>query len=152
MNRHIENPEDLLTPRPLDEWCEEIGTVLWWHFPIQESPYCGTPNDDGWIEYPEGFLTHWTPLPDCNEIQRRWDTPSAILEPTAKDLLRYCLSGLRDCHALLKHHLETNLTYVPMSNSSGQPHGYSVVQIAEWKIRQKLDWFNQTIARLESVK
>lgn len=36
-----------LTPRPLSEWTEEDGDVLWWQFPVVEAPYCGTPNDCG---------------------------------------------------------------------------------------------------------
>lgn len=35
------------TPKRLDEWSEEDGPVLWWKFPIEEPPYCGTPNDCG---------------------------------------------------------------------------------------------------------
>lgn len=31
----------------LDEWSHEDGNVLWWKFPIDEPPYCGTPNDAG---------------------------------------------------------------------------------------------------------
>lgn len=45
-------------PRPIDEWHEEIGDVLWWTFPVQEPPYCGTPIDDNWPDY----HTHWTPI------------------------------------------------------------------------------------------
>lgn len=74
-------------PRPLSEWSEERGAVLWWRFPIDEPPYVGTPNDcgqtvemrhyvggagevkttrtdvGGW----PGYHTHWTPiaLPDA---------------------------------------------------------------------------------------
>lgn len=44
--------------RPLDEWHEDDGPVLWWVFPVNEPPYCGTPNDDGWPRY----HTHWTRL------------------------------------------------------------------------------------------
>lgn len=44
------------TALPLEEWHEDIGTVLWWRFPINEPPYCGTPLDDDWPEY----HTHWT--------------------------------------------------------------------------------------------
>ena len=47
-------------PRPLSEWHEDIGPVLWWSFPIREAPYVGTPNDvDGWPDH----HTHWTPIP-----------------------------------------------------------------------------------------
>lgn len=60
----------LFTPRPLDEWHEDIGPVLWHNFPIDEAPYCGRPGDD---DFMDGWHTHWTPLPNCNEIQRRFD-------------------------------------------------------------------------------
>ncbi|APB77406.1 hypothetical protein PPYC2_21730 [Paenibacillus polymyxa] len=46
------------TPRPLDEWGEDYGDVLWWKFPIVEPPYCGTPLDADWPDY----HTHWTPI------------------------------------------------------------------------------------------
>lgn len=42
--------------RPLDDWHEDIGPVLWWCFPIAEPPYAGTPLDDDFPEY----MTHWT--------------------------------------------------------------------------------------------
>ena len=34
--------------RPFAEWHEEDGAVLWFTLPIQEPPWCGTPNDDDW--------------------------------------------------------------------------------------------------------
>ena len=42
----------------IDEWHEDYGAVLWWKFPIEEPPYCGTPLDGDW----PGYHTHWTPL------------------------------------------------------------------------------------------
>lgn len=51
-----------LPARPLSEWHEDHGPCLWWHFPIMEPPYVGTPNDFGWDDTP-GWLTHWTPIP-----------------------------------------------------------------------------------------
>lgn len=33
--------------RPLAEYHEGMGDVLWWKFPITEPPYVGTPNDLG---------------------------------------------------------------------------------------------------------
>jgi hypothetical protein len=64
--------------RPLSEWNEDVGDVLWWAFPVEEAPYVGTPLDlgqtvelhahkgllsravvGGW----PGYHTHWTPLP-----------------------------------------------------------------------------------------
>lgn len=44
--------------QPLDEWHEDKGNVLWWRLPIEEPPYCGTPNDSNW----PGYHTYWTPL------------------------------------------------------------------------------------------
>jgi len=44
--------------RPLADYHEDFGAVLWWKFPIAEPPYVGSPNDSDWPEY----HTHWTPL------------------------------------------------------------------------------------------
>lgn len=69
---------ELLTVRPLSEWHEGHGAVLWWRYPIDEPPYVGGPNDLGYpIEIhtvPEepkrftvygwpGYHTHWSPIP-----------------------------------------------------------------------------------------
>jgi hypothetical protein len=45
-------------PKPLADWDEDKGAVLWWRFPVEEPPYCGHPNCDDW----PGYHTHWTPL------------------------------------------------------------------------------------------
>lgn len=44
--------------RPLKEWHEDIGDVLWWKFPIEEPPYVGSPLDLNWPAH----HTHWTPI------------------------------------------------------------------------------------------
>jgi hypothetical protein len=44
--------------RPLEEWGEDYGDVLWWKFPIEEPPYVGSPLDMEWPAY----HTHWTPI------------------------------------------------------------------------------------------
>ncbi|MNW45555.1 hypothetical protein D3C74_228220 [compost metagenome] len=56
----VNSLRDQLTevPRPIDEWGEDYGDVLWWKFPIEEPPYCGTPLDADWPDY----HTHWTPI------------------------------------------------------------------------------------------
>lgn len=36
-----------LVARPIDEYHEDMGPVLWWRFPIEEPPYCGSPLDLG---------------------------------------------------------------------------------------------------------
>ena|SRR5690349_14383375 len=67
--------------RPLSEWHEDDGPVLWWKFPIEEPPYVGTPNDCGistsvrleidgtpvhsharYVGGWPGYHTHWTPI------------------------------------------------------------------------------------------
>jgi hypothetical protein len=58
--------------RPRADWHESMGDVMWWHFPVQEPPHCGSPLDDDWPEnffgsVPEGYYTHWTPFVVPNE-------------------------------------------------------------------------------------
>lgn len=84
--------KDLLRPRPIEEYHEDMGDVLWWKFPIEEPPYVGRPTDIGLTveahtylvthtnqtEEPvitrldvggwPGYHTHWTPLPDASKI------------------------------------------------------------------------------------
>lgn len=55
--KHVDN--DFLQARPIEEWHEDQGPVLWWKFPIEEPPYCGTPLDTDW----PGYHTHWSLLP-----------------------------------------------------------------------------------------
>ncbi len=40
---------------PMDDWDENKGDVLWHKLPIEEAPYCGTPNDSDFPDY----VTHW---------------------------------------------------------------------------------------------
>lgn len=47
------------TLRPLDEYHEDFGTVLWWRLPITEPPYVGSTLD---IDFPDD-VTHWSRLP-----------------------------------------------------------------------------------------
>lgn len=67
--------------RPLSEWHEDMGDVLWWKFPVEEAPWVGTPIDEGQavdLEIKDyvrtyayrrkfggwpGYHTHFTPLP-----------------------------------------------------------------------------------------
>lgn len=50
--------EDANEPRPIEEWGEDYGDCLWWSFPIEEPPYCGTPLDCNFPDY----VTHFTRL------------------------------------------------------------------------------------------
>ena len=45
--------------RPIEEWNEDFGDVLWWKFPIEEPPYVGSQLDENW----SGYHTHWTFIP-----------------------------------------------------------------------------------------
>lgn len=81
--------------KPIDEWHEDLGDVLWWKFPVDEPPYVGTPLDlgcrvllkiigaddpflktsfmvGGW----PGYHTHWTPLPEIPEPEPAINPPS----------------------------------------------------------------------------
>lgn len=64
--------------RPLEEWHEDMGDVLWWKFPVTEAPYVGSPTCLGQtVEIHDykgvvargqvggwpGYHTHFTPLP-----------------------------------------------------------------------------------------
>jgi hypothetical protein len=79
----------MVKARPLSEWHEDIGCVVWWKFPLAEAPYIGCPLDVGMtveveVRYYEqcqlrtviqrhqvggwpGYHTHWTPVPDPPE-------------------------------------------------------------------------------------
>lgn len=41
------------------ELAEEHTPYLWWSFPVEEPPYCGSMMDDDFPDY----VTHWTPIP-----------------------------------------------------------------------------------------
>jgi hypothetical protein len=64
----------LRTVHPADDWTEEDGDVLWWHFPICEPPIVGSHQGMGTSDrygkptdcrrlQESGWLTHWSPIP-----------------------------------------------------------------------------------------
>lgn len=79
----------LTTPRPIAEYHEDMGPVLWWKFPIEEPPYVGSFGSLGYTVEAElvlrkdrkqhkrevrmmvggwpGYHTHWTPLPKVKQ-------------------------------------------------------------------------------------
>jgi hypothetical protein len=63
--------DKLHMPRPLSEWYEDFGFALFHRMPIKEPPYVGDPNCSDW-PFEDGENIWWTPLPDGNEIMRRW--------------------------------------------------------------------------------
>jgi hypothetical protein len=54
----VRTPRVATVARPIDEWHEDHGDMLWWRFPVNEPPYSGSPLDDDW----PGYHTHWTPI------------------------------------------------------------------------------------------
>jgi len=56
--RQLGKYEDANEPKPIEEWGEDYGDCLWWSFPIEEPPYCGTPLD---CNFPN-HVTHFTRL------------------------------------------------------------------------------------------
>jgi hypothetical protein len=96
MDKMPNHAQRAVTPRPFSEYHEDMGNVLWWKFPIEEPPYCGSPLDlghpicvtvngtdsfyniGGW----PGYHTHFTPLPDVEAINT---AGLALLEAEAKE-------------------------------------------------------------------
>lgn len=60
-------------------------------------------------------------------------------------------SDSQDTIAWLLRHLE-KLVHVPDTDQSGHPHGYSVVQIPDWEVRQKIEWLKKALAKAEGQK
>ena len=58
MHAVLDELSNAVTAKPLDQWHDEIGEVLWWCFPIEEPPYVGSPLAMDW----PGYHTHWTPI------------------------------------------------------------------------------------------
>lgn len=45
--------------RPISEYHEDMGPVVWWLFPVNEPAWIGAPTDSDW----PGYHSHWTPHP-----------------------------------------------------------------------------------------
>ena len=80
-----------------EKWHEDIGPVLWWDFPVEEPPYCGTPLDDDFPKY----KTHFTELhiPDEVEEELKWvvkieDNGSAYFVDFFDELQPHLVYGL----------------------------------------------------------
>lgn len=87
LSRFIDEAAELLVPRPLVEWHEDFGAVLWWYLDdghtVSEPPYAGTPLDDDWpwaddqdedggwkpSRWPEWSVLVWTPLPQIARFE-----------------------------------------------------------------------------------
>ncbi|OJG12984.1 hypothetical protein RU94_GL001683 [Enterococcus asini] len=56
--------------RLAEHWNEDMGDVLWWNFPVEEPPYCGTPLDEHFPKYKTHFTT--VVMPSEIEKPKRW--------------------------------------------------------------------------------
>lgn len=67
----IDEPQaEKVEARLAEHWHEDIGPVLWWDFPVEEPPYCGTPLDEHFPKY----KTHFSMIDMPTEIEKpkRW--------------------------------------------------------------------------------
>ena len=65
------------TLHPIEDWHEDDGPVLWWALPVEEPPYCGTPNDtDFAADNGEGYFTHFTHIVR-NSVIESWNLSRA---------------------------------------------------------------------------
>lgn len=76
------------TLRPLAEYHEDHGSVIWWHLPISEPPVIGGGPGDGAETrdgeptscqelHDRGWLTHWSPLPRSEDMRTSDDAKLA---------------------------------------------------------------------------
>lgn len=65
----LEEPQKVKA-RLAKHWDEDLGDCLWWNFPVEEPPYCGTPLDEHFPKY----KTHFSMIDMPNEIEKpkRW--------------------------------------------------------------------------------
>ena len=92
----LEEPQKVIAQLS-EKWHEDIGPVLWWDFPVEEPPYCGTPLDDDFPKY----KTHFTELhiPDEVEKEPKWvvkieDNGSAYFVDFFDELQPHLVYGL----------------------------------------------------------
>jgi len=77
----VEEQDKVTTLRPVDDWHDDVGDVLWWY--PGEPPYCGSPLDTDWPGYHEYFtllpevdLAKAENNPDCKTCGDTHLTPS----------------------------------------------------------------------------
>ena len=100
----IDEPQaEKVGARLAEHWHEDIGPVLWWNFPVEEPPYCGTPLDERFPKY----KTHFTTIDMPTEIEqpKRWVVRAGDYHSTYVDSLtitsektRYTISGKEKAH------------------------------------------------------
>lgn len=78
-------------------WDEDLGDCLWWDFPVEEPPYCGTPLDDDFPKYKRHFTE--LHIPDEVEKEPKWvvkieDNGSAYFVDFFDELQPHLVYGL----------------------------------------------------------
>lgn len=68
--------------RPLDEYHEDMGAVLWTRMPIEEPPWSGTPEDSDWPYDNQDFEMFFMPLPAA------FNGEITMNDPNYKEILR----------------------------------------------------------------
>ena len=69
--QQIDEPQaEKVEARLAEHWNEDMGDVLWWDFPVEEPPYCGTPLDEHFPKYKTHFTT--VVMPSEIEKPKRW--------------------------------------------------------------------------------
>lgn len=69
--QQIDEPQaDKVEAHLAEHWNEDVGDVLWWNFPVEEPPYCGTPLDEHFPKYKTHFST--IDMPTEIEKPKRW--------------------------------------------------------------------------------
>lgn len=63
--------------RPLSEWSEAQGPVVWWAPPVREPSYIGQPGDSDW----PGYHTYWTPHPKVPSNIKEQTTATKEVKP-----------------------------------------------------------------------
>lgn len=67
MLEQLDEPQDEKVEAHLAKhWHEDVGDCLWWDFPVEEPPYCGTPLDDDFPSY----KTHFTQITMPDEVEK----------------------------------------------------------------------------------
>ena len=92
----LEEPQKVIA-HLAEKWHEDIGPVLWWDFPVEEPPYCGTPLDDDFPKYKRHFTE--LHIPDEVEEEPKWvvkieDNGSAYFVDFFDELQPHLVYGL----------------------------------------------------------
>lgn len=98
-----------------EHWDEDTGDVLWWNFPVEEPPYCGTPLDERFPKY----KTHFTKIEVPEEVE--------------KEPLYYVVFDILQSQKYLVKNIKTETFY--LSNNENVIGNYEQVSFTETEIK-----------------